>query len=101
MILPVKDDLMAQAQIQGIKTLVRYLTNDDPIVTDHDTYVEISFNEKQRILLSSLIENQLRGKPGKIRVNALPVVFPPALRVYGKFVLMALTAAFLLGRISA
>lgn len=96
----VKDDLMAQAQVKGLQTLVRYLTNEDPIVVWYDQYVTIDFTPQQRILLSTYVENYLKGKPGKIRVNAVPVVFPPVLKVYGKFAIMGLVASFLLGRLT-
>ena len=99
--LKAKDDLMVQAQVKGLQTLVRYLTNEDPIVVWQDQYVSIDFTPQQKVLLSTYLENYLRGKPGKLRINVLPLAFPPVVKVYGKFVLMGLTAAFLLGRLAA
>lgn len=100
MALDIRQDLSTTAKIAAIQAFLGNVTGEPAQVQYGDGYVRIVLTENQKLILQNEIEKQLRAKPGKIRLNYGQLIIPPVARVYGKFAILALIAAFLLGSLT-
>lgn len=96
----IQNDLMLRGKIAAFSTMIAALTGEQPAINYTPEFAQIEFTEQQKQILQSMIERELKAKPGSIRINYNSIFFPPVFRVYGKYALMALIAAFLLGKLS-
>lgn len=97
----VKNDLILRGKVSAFSTMIAAITGEAPQVEYFPEYVQVSFSATQKKTLQDLFESNLRAKPGVFRIDYNSVTLPPLFRVYGKYAIMLLFAAFLLGKISS
>jgi len=97
----IKNDIVLAGKIAAFSTLIAGLTGEAPAVEYTDEYAQINFSDNQKQILQQYIEKNLRAKPGAVRIDYNSIFTPPLFRVYGKYAIMALVAAYLMGRLTA
>lgn len=96
----VANDVLLQAKVKAMLVAAAAITGESPQAINRGEYVEIIFTPKQKELMQSWIVDNLLKKPGDVRIDYYGIALPPIIKVYGKIALLALVAAYVLGKIS-
>lgn len=96
--------VLSQAQVTtnlqatGIIAAARLITGEQPIVEDFGTYTQITFTPSQQIKLRDQLEKMLSGKPGAVRVDARPIVYPVVIKRLIPLLVIAFALGFIVKR---
>ncbi|RQW04063.1 hypothetical protein EH223_08460 [candidate division KSB1 bacterium] len=101
MALNVANDVTVHSRVLALQVFAATMTGQKPTVINRGEYVEIQFTPEQYKIMQQYIEDTLRARPGKIRVDYQKIMLPPMLKVYGKIAVLSLLATFFLGRVTA
>lgn len=96
-------NVILKMKIAGIMAVVNNLTGENPVITDMGDYYQVSWTDAQREKIQGWIQDGVTpgsSPSGEIRFEILPLVLPPIVRVYSRYVIGAIVALFFLGRIS-
>jgi hypothetical protein len=96
--LAARDDVTLKMKLSGVQLAIWQLTGEKATEVWAKDHVRLRFTAAQRDLLQDLLTKKLQARPGKIRLEVAPVVVPPVLKVYGKYILLGALLLFFTGR---
>jgi len=94
------DNVMVMGKAQAIGGLATLLTSEQAQIIDRGDYLQIVFTDNQKTIITDYIEKTLNATPSDIRINWGELTLPALFKVYGRYLIMAVVIAFLLGKIS-
>lgn len=83
---------------QALALAIRSATGETPLVTDFDTYSELSFDEDQVKRLRERLKSALSSAPGDVRVDLSPIITPVVLQKVVPIAIIGALAAYVMGR---
>lgn len=95
-----RNDVSLVLKVEGLLALIHAMTGERATAVYTEDHVDITLTPSQQARVGQAIGNMLGGKPGRIRIDVLPIITPPLMEKYGLIAAAVLATVFVAGRLS-